>query len=284
MLNFGIFRQILRKMKSIFKFLKIDFSFIVMLGLASVLGDLKLYFTFVVFLILHELTHFFVAKKLGYLAGKIRLNFFGASLEGLDDFVLSDEIKIVLAGPLFNLSVAIFCYLCFWFQPESYNYLQEVLTANLAILCFNFLPIFPLDCGRFLLALFSVHFSRAKSLKLARGISYFCVAIMFLLFVISMFVEFNFLLGFVAVNLLTLVIKSTNGTSYKRQLFAQRKYALIKKGLIERNIYVESETSKVFLFKYIDDYHFVNFIFVDKDFKRVSSMTEIELFCYFNLI
>ena len=46
-------------------------------------------------------------------------------LEGNDDFLISDEIKIVLAGPLFNFFVAIFCYLCFWFEPETYIFLYD---------------------------------------------------------------------------------------------------------------------------------------------------------------
>ena len=42
------------------------------------------------------MSHFLVAKKLGYIPNKIRLTFFGASLEGYDDFLISDEIKIAV--------------------------------------------------------------------------------------------------------------------------------------------------------------------------------------------
>ena len=67
--------------------------------------ETKFYVWYILSLFLHELCHFFVAKKLGYYPKKIKLNFFGAVLEGDDDFVLKDELKIILAGPLFNFFV-----------------------------------------------------------------------------------------------------------------------------------------------------------------------------------
>ena len=87
--------------------------------IAIFISEVYLYFVYVAFGLLHELAHYFVAKKLGYLAKNIRLNFFGASLEGCDDFSLVDEIKIILAGPLFNFCIVVLCYLAFWFYPES---------------------------------------------------------------------------------------------------------------------------------------------------------------------
>ena len=132
--------KILQKITNFAKIFKIDFSFFVLFVLAFLLEEVKLYFCMFAFVVLHELAHFFVAKKLGYLPQKIRLNFFGASLEGYDDFLLFDEIKIVLAGPIFNFFVVVFCYLCFWFNPESYDFLYEILLANWSLFLFNFLP------------------------------------------------------------------------------------------------------------------------------------------------
>lgn len=284
MRNFIIFRQFLQKISSRLRFFKIDFSFVIMFFIAFSLGDIFFYFCFIVFLLLHELVHFFVAKKHGYLAGAIRLNFFGASLEGLDDFLLIDEIKIALAGPLFNLGIVIFCYICFWFEPVTYNYLQEVLLANLSIFVFNMLPIYPLDCGRILLAFFSKKRDRARALHLVKVLSWIFIFCMFILFLISFFVDFNFVLGFVTVNLACLVAKSASGTSYKRRLFAGRKFALLSRGLPARDIYISEGVQEISLFKLIDDYHFVNFIFLDKNLQIKGKISEIELFKKFGLI
>lgn len=259
-------------------FVKVDFSFVFIFVLAIFLEEVWLYFMFVVFGLLHELAHYFVAKKLGYLAKNIRLNFFGASLEGCDDFALSDEIKIILAGPLFNLFVVILCYLSFWFYPESYNFLYEVLIANWSLFLFNFLPVFPLDLGRILLAVFSIKLKRIDAIKRVRKLSLIFIILLFGLFLTSFFFEFNFSLGFVAVNLASLLFSSSEDTSYKRSMFAEKKLKLLRKGLIERKIYVEDGTPYFKLFKFIDDYHFLSFVFVDSDMREVEILSETDFY------
>ena len=48
--------------------------------------------------------------------------------------------------------------------------------------------------------------------------------------------------------------------------------------MIERNIYVSEKTKDYSLFKFIDDYHFVNFIFLDKSGKEVKRLSEVEFY------
>ena len=275
------FNKICQKMRKNVKFLsfiKIDFSFLLLFVLAYFLEDIKLYFIYVIFISLHELGHFFVAKKRGYLPEKIHFTFFGASLDGYDDFLFDDEIKIVLAGPLFNLTMIIFCYLSFWFNPETYNYLNDILIVNWSIFIFNILPVFPLDFGRIILAFFSKKRSRKDALLITKKISCFVLFLMFGLFLISFFFVFNFSFGFVCVNLARLMFLSSKETSYKRQLFVSRKIKLLKNGLFDRTVYVRDGCGLYELFKFIDDGHFFNFVFLDADGKITSSITEIELY------
>lgn len=271
------------KIKCVFAFFKFDLSFFVTLFIAIIIDEVPLYFCFVFFTVLHELSHFFVAKHYGYLARQIHLNFFGASLEGLDDFTLKDEIKIILAGPLLNLFFLIFCCLMFWFFPVSYNFLYEILVANFAIFAFNFLPIFPLDSGRLILGLYSKKYNREVALKKTKNISMFFLFFLFLIYLISFFYEFNFTLGFVCVNLTVLLFKETKNTSYKRSLFVKRKLKLLRRGLLERNIYVNDSTPDYALYKFIDDYHFINFFFVNENFEVTDTLSEIELYKKNNL-
>lgn len=274
----------MRKILNNLQFIKIDFSFILLFVLAYFLEEVKLYFIYVIFISIHELMHFFVAKKYGYLPQKIHFTFFGASLEGYDDFLFSDELKIVSAGPLFNLIIVVFCYLSFWFNPESYIYLSNILSANLSILLFNLLPIYPLDMGRFILALFSKKQLRITALKRVKTISLFVIFIFFVIFLVSFFYEYNFTLGFVCVNLVRLLFSSSKDTSYKRNFFIFKKIKNLQKGLQEKNIYVDAFIEKFLLFKFIDDSHFFNFIFLDNDGNVVNKMTEIELYKSFGFI
>ena len=275
---FNKIRQKMRKSAKRLSFVKIDFSFFLLLLLAFLLEEVKLYFIYVVFIILHEFSHFFVAKKLGYLPEKIHLTFFGASLEGYDDFLFRDEIKIILAGPIFNLFVVVFCYLSFWFNPETYIFLNDILVANLSILMFNILPVYPLDMGRVLLALFSKNNMRSVAVKKVKNVSLLFISSMFALFLVSFFFEYNFSFGFVCVNLARLLFSSSRDTSYKRQLFVFRKLKFLKKGLFERTVYVKQSTQTFELFKFIDDSHFFKFVFLDEYGNKQKEMTEIELY------
>ena len=88
-------KEKVRKIFKFAKFCKVDFSFILLLLLALILDDFAMYCWHVIFVLLHELSHLIMSKKLGYLPQKIHITFFGASLEGEDDFLLFDEIKII---------------------------------------------------------------------------------------------------------------------------------------------------------------------------------------------
>jgi len=276
--KFNKIREKLRKICQIPRLVQIDISFLFVLLFVFFVGEIRFYFWYILSLLGHELSHFFAAKKLGYFPKKIKLNFFGAVLEGDDDFLIRDEIKVVLAGPFFNFCIIIFCYLSFWFEPESYIILYDILMANWALLMFNFLPIFPLDFGRFLLLFFSLKQSRMQAIKNAKIVSYVFIFVMFLLCLISSFYTFNFSLGLSAINLMFLAFSNGKDTSYKRQLFVSRKFNLLKKGLLERTVYVENDTALYSLFKFIDDSHYFRFVFLDSNLKPSYSMGEIEFY------
>lgn len=276
--NFNNIKQNMRKIFQKIKVIDIDFSFVLIFIIAYFLGEFKFYVWYVIFLFGHELSHFLVAKKLGYYPKKIKLNFFGAVLEGDDDFVLNDEIKVIFAGPCFNFCVIVFCYLSFWFKPETYEFLIDILLANWALLIFNMLPIFPLDAGRLILLGFSKKQLRVKAVKSAKIVSFIFIFMLFLLFLVSSFYVFNFSLGTTAINLMFLLLSNGEDTSYKRQLFVMRKFNLLEKGLLERTIYLKDSTSVYSLFKHIDDSHFIRFVFINSNYQKTNSMDEIEFY------
>ncbi len=268
----------MQKIKKSNNFFDVDFSFFLIFVFAFFTRQFWFYLVYVLFLILHELCHFFVAKKLGYYPKKIKLNFFGAALEGDDDFLILDEIKIVFAGPFFNFCVIVLCYLCFWFWPESYEFLYQILEANVAIFLFNMLPIFPLDFGRILLLLFSKKMTRNKAAFLVKKVSFCFAMVLFVLFLLSLFKLPIFGLGLASINLMILLFSSSDDTSYKRQIFARRKFEFLQKGLLERVIYLREGTSNFELFKFIDDSHFVRFVFLNEGLKKTSEISEIDFY------
>ena len=277
-------KRVFFRIKNIFSFFSVDYSFFVMLLIFILLDDLSFYFLYLVFIFLHEMSHLVVAKRLGYFPKKLKLTAFGASLEGFDDFLLTDEIKIALAGPLFNLIVSIVCYLCFWFYPESYCYLNEVLLVNLSILFFNLIPVFPLDAGRLLLCFLSKKNRRFEAVKLTKRISLIFVVLMFLVSVISCFLSFGFTLGVVSVNLCLLLFSSSENTSFKREILLNKKIKRLDRGVTRKVLYVSENYSESLLLKFIDGEHYFVFVFVNEKFEKIKEIDERTLLSHLGFI
>ena len=272
-----IMKKFFGKLMGVKNLVSIDFSFLCLLILSLFLDSLRIYFFYVVFIFLHEMMHFLVAKKLGYLPKKLKLSIFGASLEGFDDFLVLDEIKIILAGPIFHLAIVVVWYLSFWFYPESYEFLIDVLTVNKAILLFNILPIFPLDFGRLFLCLLSIKRSRREGLKIVKKFSVIFVVAMFVISLVCVFTDFGFSLGFASINLFILIFESSSGTSFKREILLRKKIERLGKGVAQKVVYVNKDYSEKLLLKFLDGDHYFKFVFVDENFSEIKTVSEFDL-------
>ena len=270
-------KKVILKIKQVFSFFQIDYSFLVMLLVFILLGDLKFYFLYLVFIFLHEMSHLVVAKRFGYLPKKLKLTAFGASLEGFDDFLTCDEIKITLAGPFFNFVIVIICYLSFWFYPETYSFLSDVLAVNLSILIFNLVPIFPLDAGRFLLCFLSKKRRRLDAVRLTKNISLMFVILMFLLSLLLFFWSYSFTLGFVSINLCLLLFSSSSDTSFKREILLKKKIDRLGKGVPKKVLFVSENYNEKLLLKFIDGEHYFVFVFVNEKFETKREIDEFNL-------
>ncbi|SHJ95451.1 stage IV sporulation protein FB [Anaerobranca californiensis DSM 14826] len=116
---------------------------IICMGLLGMLVDSLLIFLVV---IVHEIGHVIVAKKLNYHVESIELLPIGgvAKIYEGDYNKSSDEWFIALSGPVNNILFIIVLL----FFPQS----DRLIKYNLTLLIFNLLPAFPLDGGRLLKA------------------------------------------------------------------------------------------------------------------------------------
>lgn len=142
--------------------------------------------------ILHELGHAFVAKKLGYKLNKIWILPYGACLT-LDDFAFNphDEIKIAIAGPIVNICLIILTMSMWWIFPITYIYTYTFVISNFSLAVFNLLPAFPLDGGRVMVGLLSLNNKRKFAFKIVTIINLFIPFALFALFLISLFFTAN---------------------------------------------------------------------------------------------
>src|SRR5215472_7462736 len=107
--------------------------------------------------VLHELSHAIVARRLGIPIGNITLFLFGgvASIER-EPGSPTDELAMAAAGPAASIVIGLLCWVVMWPLPARFLWANELLLflgwSNIALAIFNLLPAFPSDGGRILRA------------------------------------------------------------------------------------------------------------------------------------
>ncbi|MCA1800893.1 MAG: site-2 protease family protein [Rhodothermaceae bacterium] len=110
-------------------------------------------------IIIHELGHAIAARKLNVPIERIHLFLFGGMAE-LRHRPLrpSDELLISLSGPMASLIFALLLWpLMLLVKPYffvEYHVIQFILYVNVLLALFNMIPVYPLDGGRSLRALY----------------------------------------------------------------------------------------------------------------------------------
>ena len=199
-----------------------------------VFGKFQTFLICILCAILHEMGHSFVGRKLGYKLNMITLMPYGAMLSGKNaTFLENDEIKIAVAGPIVNALLILIFISLWWVFPVTYNFTLEFVLANIYTLCFNLLPVYPLDGGRVMLAVLSKNMNRTRAYKLTRIVGFLITGIVFLLFFVSCVFKLNYMLGINALFLLIGLLGGDTDAYYKKlQTFDKFSLSFKKKKII----------------------------------------------------
>lgn len=158
----------------------------------AVTGQTLLFFILIFCLLVHEMGHYIVAKKLKYKLSSFYLAPYGVALNYKDSkFLGKDEIKIAFAGPFANIIFCVFIVANWWIFPETYFYTYEFVDLSMGLALFNLLPAYPLDGGRVMVGLLSEKISRKKALKTVRIFNVVFCFVFAVCFVITCFVDYN---------------------------------------------------------------------------------------------
>lgn len=140
----------------------------------------------------HEIGHYLVAKKRGYNAGKFALSPYGVELNFQGQrFVRNDEFAIAFAGPLSNLISSLLVVGIWWIFPSFYFVSQHFVEASVVLCLFNLLPAYPLDGARIFCCVSQKILKEKSAKKLTICVSIFLCFLFFVLFVVSLFSDFN---------------------------------------------------------------------------------------------
>jgi len=151
-------------------------------------------------ILIHELSHAYVADRLGWMVSGIKIDLFTGSAAVDTNIHERDSIPVVAAGPLSNLALAIVSIFIGVFFP--YNFLVTMVVVNILLFLFNILPIYPMDGGRILRdTLYLKLKNRRKSVRISAVVSLITTTLV-LIYAISTFsvilIIFCLLFGYMA--------------------------------------------------------------------------------------
>jgi len=224
------------------------------------------------------LAHAFVASRLGYKLNVITLMPHGVSIGGSNVyFSYRDEILIAIAGPLFNIILAV-CTVCIWWVfPITYAYTDYFVFANLVIAIINVLPIYPLDGGRVFLALLSIKKSRKSAEKIVRIVGITLSVGLILGFVVTTFFVPNFtLLMFGGFLFVTSLFEDKN-SRYTRISTINDKMQKLNKGIKIRDVAVNQNTTLYKLFRETSPNTITQFTILNDSMQVVGYLDEQKL-------
>ena len=197
--------------------LKIDLKIFIFFILFYLTKQIKLYATIMVLCIIHELGHVLMGIALGLKIEKIEIMPMGLSVSfklNIEDFnkkiqkgsVLQlKKIAIAMAGPLTNLIMLLIALNA---NINLKMVSNEILVyANILIMLFNLLPIYPLDGGRIFKELIQIFEGSIKAKIYIRKISKAVVIILTMLASIGILYLKNIAIFFIIIYLWIIVIK-----------------------------------------------------------------------------
>jgi len=129
----------------LFNFFGIPVNFSLWFGLLFLIFDLRIVLLIFLSILVHELSHAFVARWLGYYVHEVCIEVLGG-FALMDSYIPErDSWKISISGPLSNLFLCLLFFLLGRFF--SYDILNIGVVINFILFIFNMLPIHKMDGG-----------------------------------------------------------------------------------------------------------------------------------------
>lgn len=227
-----------------------------------------------IFVLLHELVHYKVAKSYGYHLNKMYLMPYGGVISGEENWQNNDAFFIAAAGPIFNLITAVFFIALWWIFPSLYGYTLTIVRVNLALGITNLLPFYPLDGARIIL---SISKNKIKTLKILRVVGIIGGISFLILFIISCFYKINITLGIMGICIIFGALSHSKTATFVQaasniDILKNYSRAIQRKELL---IYINSPLYK--LLKSMDDKHIYTVEFVDGNGRTVCILENSDL-------
>ena len=207
--------------------IKIDMKILIFALIFFLANQIKIYIVLMIFAFLHEIGHIFIGTILGfkvYLFEIKPLGFCVSFNNPIKDYNIKilkatkleiKKIFIYMAGPIFNISIAIIVY--FLHISDALKY--DIIYINLILALGNLIPIYPLDGGRIIKSVICLFKGIKKADILTEKISYIVIIIFLVLSSILFLKVQNIGLLLVVVYIMLIKIKETTIFEKRMKLY-----------------------------------------------------------------
>lgn len=217
---------------------KIDLKIFLFLILFYFTKQIETYVMIIIFAIIHELGHLIAGLAMGMRPEKMELKPYGVSISFKltpkdynqkiirGNLLEVKKIFVALAGPLTNLLII---FIAINIEVDLFSNLM-IIYANLLLILFNLLPIYPLDGGRILKGILHIFFGKRNSEKYINTLSFLILILVTFIASIGVFYMENISIFLITIFLWMLYLKEDIVYRKKNKIY----------DLIEKTIEIET--------------------------------------------
>lgn len=189
--------------------------------------QIEIYVLLMFFAFIHEMGHLICGLLLGLKPKALKIMPLGICIEFsviYKDYnkkikngnVLNiKKIILALAGPITNIIIIALCI----FYKNHIGMAKEIIYANLLIAIFNFIPIYPLDGGRFLKELVHIIKGKKKSIEYINFVSNACTILLTMVASIGIYYYKNIAIVLIIAYLWILTITENKKYNIKKRIY-----------------------------------------------------------------
>jgi stage IV sporulation protein FB len=237
--------------------------FIAVIVLAFLLGSGFFALSMLAAVVVHELSHAFVARRVGIHTDRLRLLPFGAEVTIDCAYIDSDKrIAILLAGAAGNLLVVISLGSLLWLFPMIFMSLEALIICNAVTAGLNLLPIYPLDGGKIIEQVLS---AKAREHVARKTMNVVSSVIFIVTFVLCAVFFFNLALLLFCIFMFVSINMDFRATVFRSKIY--RHIGSHKNKVIE--VAVSSTDDLLSLYKLVSPTRTTKFVLVDENNKAI---------------
>lgn len=207
--------------------IRIDLKIFLIIFIFILTSQIQIYMLIMLFALIHEIGHLLAGLLLKLRPEKIEIIPVGVSVAfqlktedfnhkiGKSNLLEIKKILIAIAGPLTNIIII-------WIALKfKINIIQKIsiIYANILIVIFNLLPIYPLDGGRILRGILNICVGKRKTNKYINIISIIVITGTTILAIIATVYSHNIALIFIIIYLWIIVVKECKLNKQKQRIY-----------------------------------------------------------------